>query len=670
VKSLASLILIISLSGVLYAQKPMFPEPLSPRIANYKISVTLDTETRKLHGREVLTWRNHSDDYINDLQFHLYLNAFKNELSTFMKESGGHHHGKSMEKAGGWGWIEITRMVLNDTDLMDNFEYIQPDDDNAHDQTVLRVTLEQPIKPKEEISIIIDFTAQLTEVFARTGYKGDFYMVGQWFPKIGVYEAAGERYSTEGQWNCHQFHSNSEFFADYGVYEVTITLPQKYIVGATGVLIDEKNNDDNTKSLTYYCEDVHDFAWTADPDYIVIEDQWRHVNIKFLAHPGRDSQIARHIGAAKNALEFFDERCGTYPYPTLTIVDPRYRALGAGGMEYPTLITSGSFWLLPQGIRLPELVVVHEFAHNYWYGIVGSNEFEEAWLDEGLTTYFEFKIVDRYYGESEGSMISLFGLNIDDWEMSWGTYASRPTLDTIYKYSWEYQRGGYGILSYYKAALMLLTLENHLGEEKIQEVIRAYYERYKFWHPTSRDFINTVNEITGMDFNWYFDQVLYGTGVLDYKIDRISSKRLFQDEEGVFGNPLQIEETQGDSSDSSRNDLSEVDSTRKDQKLYESKVIVAREGEVIFPVDILVRFDNGDELREKWDGKERFVVYKYESESQVVSAEVDPEKQILLDINFLNNGKTVKTNRAAIYKYSVRWFFWMQNFLHLITIFG
>jgi hypothetical protein len=307
----------------------MFQEPYSPRIANYEISVKLDPETRKIHGSQILTWRNDSDDYINDLQFHLYLNAFKNELSTFMIESS---------------------------------------DGNPDDQTVLRIPLDQPVKPREVITINIDFVARLPQVFARTGYKGDFYMVGQWFPKIGVYESAGERYAVKGQWNCHQFHLNSEFFADYGVYEVTITVPENYVVGATGVLINEGQEKEGVKSLTYYCEDVHDFAWTADPDYIVVEDQWRHVNIKFLAHPGRETQVERHIGSAKIALEFFDDWYGSYPYSTLTIVDPRYRAFGAGGMEYPTLITAGSFWMLPNGLRLPESVTIHEFGHNYWYG--------------------------------------------------------------------------------------------------------------------------------------------------------------------------------------------------------------------------------------------------------------------------------------------------------------
>jgi hypothetical protein len=207
----------------------MFQKPYSPRIANYKIDVRLDPETRKLHGSQILTWRNDSNDELSELQFHMYLNAFKNELSTFMKESSGRHRGMRSQKEEGWGWIEIESMVLKDKELNEKFEFIQPDDGNPEDQTVLRVLIDEPVKPQEVIQIHIDFVARLPQVFARTGYKGDFYMVGQWFPKIAVYEEAGERYATEGQWNCHQFHANSEFYADYGVYEVTITVPEDYM---------------------------------------------------------------------------------------------------------------------------------------------------------------------------------------------------------------------------------------------------------------------------------------------------------------------------------------------------------------------------------------------------------------------------------------------------------
>jgi hypothetical protein len=658
-------ILVFFLSALLFGQKPMFQSPYSPRIANYEISVKLDPETKKLYGSQILTWRNDSEDYINDLQFHLYLNAFKNELSTLMKESSGSHRGLTLEKDGGWGWIEIESMMMNDQELKSKFEFIQPDDGNGDDQTVLRIPLDEPVKPQEVITLNINFIARLPQVFARTGYKGDFYMVGQWFPKIGVYEEAGERYATEGQWNCHQFHINSEFFADYGVYEVKITVPNNYIVGATGVLIDEKKVNETEKSFTYYCEDVHDFAWTADPNYIIVEDQWRHVAIRFLAHPGRETQVERHIGSAKVALEYFDEWYGEYPYPTLTIVDPAYGGFGAGGMEYPTLITAGSIWMLPDGVRFPEIVTIHEFGHNYWYGILGSNEFEEAWLDEGITTYSEIKIMEKYYSEEGGSIISVFGLNIYDTEMAWGSYQSGPKRDAIYNYSWKYGQYGYGTFSYHKPGLMMLTLHNYLGEEMMKKVMQAYYDRFSFKHPTSRDFINTVNDVTGEDFNWFFDQILYGTDVLDYKVKSISSKLIPKKSLGILGNPL-IDIR----ADSSEDNSDEREPSEKEKSLYNNKVVIAREGEVIFPVEILVKLDNGEELWEKWDGKDRYIVYEYESENKVISAEVDPERKVWLDINFINNGKTIAVNRAATFKYTARWLFWMQNILHIITFFG
>jgi hypothetical protein len=657
--------MLFTLSTVLFSQKPMFQEPYSPRIANYKINVKLDAETRKLHGSQILTWRNDSNDHINDLQFHLYLNAFKNELSTFMKESSGNHRGLTLEKDGGWGWIEIESMIMNGKELNNKFEYIQPDDGNPDDQTVLRIPLDQPVKPQEVITLNINFIARLPQVFARTGYIGDFYMVGQWFPKIGVYEEAGERYATEGQWNCHQFHSNSEFFADYGVYEVTITVPDNYVVGATGVLINEVGDNKGEKSLTYYCEDVHDFAWTADPNYIVVEDQWRHVKIRFLAHPGRETQVERHIGSAKIALEFFDDWYGKYPYPTLTIVDPAYGGFGAGGMEYPTLITAGSFWMIPKGLKLPEIVTIHEFGHNYWYGIMGSNEFEEAWLDEGINTYSEIKIMEKYYSGDGGSLLSIFGLNIYDTEMAWGSYQPRPKRDAIYNYSWNYGQYGYGAFSYHKPGLMMLTLHHFLGEEMMKKVMRAYYDKFKFKHPTSKDFVYTVNEVSGRDMNWFFDQVLYGTNVLDYKVSSISSNIIPKKPLGIFGNPLKKV-----SEDSIEIAESTNDSTSKEKTIYKNKVIIAREGEVVFPVEILIKFKDGEEIFEKWDGKDRYIVYEYESEKKLISAEVDPERKIWLDVNFLNNGKTIKSNKAAIYKYSTRYLFWMQNLLQFLTIFG
>ena len=658
---------IFFMAVLVVAQPKMFDTPLSPRLANYEIEVRLDPATKKLYGNEIITWTNKSGDYIPDLQFHLYLNAFKNEQSTFMKESGGKHRSSVLERNGGWGWTQIKKMSIGqNTVVTDSIRFICPDDGNQMDETVIQVMLQEPVKPYQTLIINIEFEAKLPQVFARTGYKGDFFLVGQWFPKIGVYEEAGDRYATEGQWNCHQFHSNSEFFADFGIYDVKITLPEKFTVGATGVKINEQLNQDGTKTHRYYCEDVHDFAWTADTDFIVVEDQWKHVKIRYMIQPMREYAASRHINAAKNALEYLEEWYGRYPYPTLTIVDPQYGGFGAAGMEYPTFITAGMLWMLPDGIKLPEEVTVHEFGHNYFYGMLASNEFEEAWLDEGMTTYVELKMMDEYYGKNGGSMLSLWGINIMDSQLKWIFYKIRPRRDVIFKNSWEYKRGGYGTFSYNKPALMLLTLENYLGQEKMKEFTREYFHRFKFKHPTTRDFINTFNDVTGEDYNWFFDQVIYGTDVLDYKIEKITNKKEINKLLGVFGNPADISDTTTEKSD-------QDDSTFSDdpgETTWSGKVYVSREGEVHFPVEILVKFSGGSQVLENWDGKERYKVLKYSGGARIISAEVDPDKKIWLDVNFLNNGKTVKKYSAPKLKYNLRWLFWTQNILHVLSIFS
>ncbi|MGH9936147.1 MAG: M1 family metallopeptidase, partial [Blastocatellia bacterium] len=199
------------------------PRPL----ASYKIDVQLKLDDRRrpkhLEGREQLIWLNDSPDTISDLQFHLYLNAFKNEKSTFFKESGGELRGDESHPGqwGQWGWIDVNEMkIAGGGDLTSKIEFIHPDDGNADDRTVIRVPLGKPVKPGEKITLDIKFTAQLPRVFARTGYWASFALVAQWFPKIGVWESAGERRRAQAGWNCHQFHATTEFYADFGNYDV------------------------------------------------------------------------------------------------------------------------------------------------------------------------------------------------------------------------------------------------------------------------------------------------------------------------------------------------------------------------------------------------------------------------------------------------------------------
>ncbi len=597
---------------------------LSNRIANYDISVKLDATTHTLTGKETLLWTNTSPDNITELQFHLYLNAFKNRNSTFMKESGGQLRGEMMDnsKNGNWGWTDIKSIqVRGGESLTDKIKFIQPDDLNGKDQTVISVKLDKVLKPNESITLDIDFKARLPKVFARTGYVDDYYLVGQWYPKIGVYESAGMRYAKRGGWNCHQFHADSEFYADFGTYSVDMTVPKNMVLGATGVFQSEKINQDNTKTVTYRANDVHDFAWTVSPRFVVSERQWKHVRIKAMVQPEHSGTTERYFQSVIAALEYFQKYLGKYPHSVLTLIDPPLAASGSAGMEYPTFITCGqTLWGLPNGIRLPEVVTVHEFGHQYFQGILASNEAEESFLDEGFNQYYEGRIMDKVYGK--GSIMNIFSYKMGDVESSRASYVGMKNvkISEIFHKSWEYPKGTYGVLTYMKTATMLKTLENILGQATMDEIMQTYFIRWRFRHPSVKDFITIANEIAPKrtqyaDLNWYFDQTIYTAPDCDYAVAEIKDK------------------------------------TCKIERL----------GTMILPTEILVKFSNGKELFFKWDGKGKAKSYTFQQ--PIVSVIIDPKSKILLDINLINNSRTVEQSSLPFVKYALKMMFWLQNLL-------
>ncbi len=646
--------------GQVIPPRPIFPAPLSPRIANYSIDVTLDDRLKMLHGAETLVWHNPSGETVSELRFHLYLNGFKNSVSTFMTESN-RQQGTAGIPDEERGWINVDAIRTQDGEnLKPAMEYIHPDDDNVNDRTVFRLPLKTPVRPGASVTLSIDFTARLPAVVARTGYNHDFFMVGQWFPKIGVYETPGMRYERHGAWNCHQFHANSEFYADFGVYDVRITVPRRFEVGAVGSLVGEIANGDTAKTLTFHAEDVHDFSWTASPLFTVIEDRWEHVRIRLLMQPDRvPTQAWRYMQSAKAALKYFNDWIGRYPYPTLTIVDPQWNALRAGGMEYPTFFTGLSLWHLPEGIRyMPEATVIHEFGHQYWYGLVANNEFEEAWLDEGINQYSETRIMNELYGPKT-SLIDLQGLRIGDLESSYLSYAgmSNPRISPTFTNSWDFKAGGYGTLTYEKSALFLATLERMVGRPVMDEIMRTYFERWKFKHPCSRDFVDVVNEVVsrrlgdkfGKDMNWFFDQVLYGTGVCDYELTSITN--------------MPVAAVSGIVDSAGIPEPARSDSNSQEGSQFDSRVLVSRLGEVRMPVDVLVHFAGGREVREHWDGVAQYREFAYRGNETISWASVDPGEILLIDVNRVNNSKAVAPSPLPFWKYTVKMLYWVQNIL-------
>lgn len=659
------LFLAIILKGITAsAQVDIFTKPHSDRLTRYNISVKLNTDKKTIDGKMLLHWKNPSTDPVKELQFHLYLNAFKNTKSTFMQESGGSHRGFSLDesKMEEWGYVDVQSMkIVGGEDLTSKIKFIHPDDNNENDQTVISVILDKLVKPNGEIDLDITFLSKLPKIFARTGYSDDYFFVGQWFPKLGVYEPKGQRYATQGQWNCHQFHANSEFYANFSVYNVDITLPNKYVVGTGGILQSEKDNGDGTKTMHFRAEDIVDFAWTASPRFHIAEGQWKHVKIRVLLQPEHFSQASRHINSAIEALKYFEEHLGEYPYPYLTIIDPPFRGMGSAGMEYTTIITAGCLWGLPSGLRLTEMVTIHEFGHAYFMGILASNEFEEAWIDEGFNSYFETRIMDYAYGVNT-SLVDLYGLKIGDGENTRNGYVdmSNPKIAENFRYSWDYPHGGYGSLSYQKTSTWMNTLDNMVGRETMDEIMKTFYKRWGFKHPCAKDFISIVNEVVaknhgkkfGDNMNWYFDQVLYGSNTCDYKIASIQNTKIYP-ERGIIDVNGQKEMLK--------------DSVSK-KVFYKSKVVIHRIGEVCLPVEVLIRFENGEETRVAWDGKERTFDFKYERPEKIVWAKVDPENKIQIDVNLMNNSMTVEPKSSVAWKYALKFLFVLQSLMQTISI--
>jgi aminopeptidase N len=338
----------------------------------------------------------------------------------------------------------------------------------------------------------------------------------------------------------------------------------------------------------------------------------------------------------QGSMKRFDDWYGPYPYAQITVVDPPHGAMEAGGMEYPTFITGDTTWWAPKGQKLfPEVVTEHEFGHQYWYGMVATNEFENAWLDEGINSYTEVKVCDSLYGKNT-SLINWMGGQMGNADYERSGYVGVAETDSLAEPSFrDMSMSAYAGVTYGKAATMLLTLEAVVGEQVLQKALHAYFMKYRFTHPTQEDFLRTVNEATGQDLGWYWQQSVYGTQVFDYKVRKADSVRVDW---------------------ANKNAPSE----QKGATLYQTDVLLQRLGDFVFPVTAEIKFDNGETIREKWDGRDRWKRLVYMKKAQVLSVEIDPDHQITMDRDYLNNSIATEVHRGAIMKIASHWTFLTQ----------
>lgn len=637
--------------------------PLSPRNANYTIEVRLDPEKKLLTGKVVLEWRNLTLRPARELRFHLYWNGWRNNQSTWMRESSlrpGRVPRKIRDED--WSYSKVNSMRVlpqfpfREVDLTGSLRFESPDDGNPEDRTVLVAPLTQRwVFPGETIRVEIEFEAKVPRTFARTGFRGNYFFLAHWFPKLGVFQP-------DGTWNNHQYHSNTEYFSDYGVYDVSLTVPSGWVVGATGKEISLIDNGDDTATHRYQQADVHDFAWTTSPDFLEETRIFNHpglqqVEMRFLYQPEHRGQVDRHFRATETALRYYGEWYGEYPYAQVTFIDPVWGS-GTGGMEYPTIFTCGTNIWNPVGGGRPEGVTVHEAGHQFWYGIVGNNEFEDAWIDEGLNTFSEERAQEIEYGNN--AYVKRFFRRFLP-VMVPGIRTSRIVTSGMDRYrtaarreveatpTYRYHPATHSSITYSKTALWLLTLENELGWDTLRNILSTFFQRWKFRHPKPDDFFAVANEVAGRDLTPFFDQVYRRAVVFDFSVESVSSELI--QTEGYTEQNGELAVTEGEETDT----------------LYETRVIVRRQ-DGVWPVEVLLQFDNGEEVREIWDAQEIWKEYRFVRPERLSFAAVDPDHKIALDINYTNNSRRLTPQpRLPATKWASKWMVWFQDYLQTLS---
>lgn len=673
---------------------------------DYVIEARVDVPEHKLDGTAQITWRNESGDTVRDLYFHLYHNAFSNNRSTHLSEDS--RRARTAPKRDEWGWQQIRSISVDGQDLLPSLAYGAPDPEEPNgtflpegedrkylteDRTVFKVDLKKPVSSGETIVIELEWESRIPRVRRRTGHREDFFLMAHWFPKLGVYEGGRG-------WNCHLFHTNTEFYADYGTFDVTLDLPKEYEnrVMGSGVQELSRQNDDRVKVrfVAPSKEDqeridatgrkplVHGFAWVADPDYVPRKfrfsyDVWaakypeavsemqaalgsdrdvrlRDVDVTVMIQPEREAQAERHFEATAAALFFYGLWWGEYPYEHITVVDPAWGGRAAGGMEYPTLFTCGTRLFTFKEMHSPESVTIHEAGHQFWYGLVGNNEFEAAWLDEGFNSFTDSEVLFKHYGARHGSTgysrlyadgvrpaplpgggaienallgkaIELpfdFGLRpirssgIVDWwrdqplitlapqrsDPRWGDrsgYLRTPDTDPIDTIAYEYTTGAsYGTNSYPRPAAALRTLMAVVGREAFLRGMRHYSEEWRYRHPYPEDFYASFIKGSGADVQWYFDDVFRGIEMADWEV-KVSQKRIskkagwFPNDEGEL--ELVKKRKKDEEPEESADDADEAEKAEEedDDAVYMIEILVQRHGNLRLPLPIEWTFESEDD---------------------------------------------------------------------------
>ncbi len=633
--------------------------PVDARIADYTLDARLDAGEHTIDGTATVTWRNATSRTVTTLPFHLYMNAFRAEDTAWMRSSRGRYGDGVADQEGTWGYIDVGSVrwlgaagaaadpalaIAEPVELPGGVVALDLEWREDADPSTMTVTLPRPVGPGETITVELEFTTRLPRVTARTGYFEDFHAVAQWYPKLGVLEESG--------WQAHTFTYYDEFYADFGNYQVTLDVPEEMIVGATGVRMAEEAHDAGRKRLTYAAEMVHDFAWFADPDFVVYDGEHSGVRVRQLIQPEHLHDADAHLAAVVAALDSYQARFGPYPWSTLTIVHPPEGAGAAGGMEYPTLFTTDDRAQIPTWVRanlFDERVsgldtTVHELGHQYFQGLFAVREHLEPWLDEGMNTFSNILAAQDRLGD-DAWLVRALGrkLYVSDLVRIWlsGRGFWQPVDRPASAFDGVF--GNYGATVYTKTAAAMATLRNLAGTEAFDRALAAFAEQARFRQPRGADLEAILVRGLGerldlaepgaepavLDVREFLDQALRTNAQVDFAVVSVSHRRRMGEAGWHRGAGGRLEGGDPPANlDAAAGELADEE--------VEGVVAVRRAGGFVVPVELRVELAGGEALTRVWDGRETTAVFTFPGR-RVDSATLDPDDKLMLELRRLDN---------------------------------
>jgi hypothetical protein len=515
-KKLNSLIFILFFITNCFAQNKYWQQK-----NDYKITVTLNDADNSLLGFEQIKYYNNSPDTLYFIWIHIWPNAFKNDKTAFSDqqlENGSTNFYFSEENKKGY----INQLNFK----VDNVNAAT--EDHPQHQDILKLLLPKALAPGKSIKIETPFHVKLPYNFSRGGHIEQSYQITQWYPKPAVYDKTG--------WHEMPYLDQGEFYSEFGDYDVQITLPENYIVAATGELQteSEKNwlkenyfnklsfkpagleskskltkkditkiaSSKENKTIQFKQDNVHDFAWFADKRFNIRQDTLRLISGKIInvyAYflPSKNDYWRTSISIIKKSILTKSEWLGEYPYNVVSVVDDASNK--PGGMEYPTITT-----LISGGSEANlERVINHEVGHNWFYAILASNERTFPWMDEGMNTYYDQRYESIYFNEENGNKFlpkqKFIRNRVSAYpqKMILDTYIKLKKDQPINSVSESFSGLNYGLSAYVKAGQWMMLLEKELGTAMFDSCMREYYKRWRFKHPTPDDFKTVMEEVSG-----------------------------------------------------------------------------------------------------------------------------------------------------------------------------